>query len=203
MTSACPYCRAPIAPEEETVLCKACVTPHHADCYAENGGCTVFGCSKAPVDEPKISVSTSDINDGSQLVAGAASRPPTPPPPRRAGSTTAVPPPPHPLAPSFTREDATRSITPPRSISFAGYNPPPVQTMPLYIRRRSRLTYILLGVLLGAFGGHNFYAGYTKRAVMQLLITLLSCFFGGIISWIWAIVEVCTVEQDDDGVAFI
>jgi hypothetical protein len=24
-----------------------------------------------------------------------------------------------------------------------------------------------------------------------------------VISWIWAIVEVCTVTQDDDGVAFV
>jgi TM2 domain-containing membrane protein YozV len=75
--------------------------------------------------------------------------------------------------------------------------------MPLYIRRRSRLTYILLGVLLGMFGGHNFYAGYTKRAVVQLLLTVLSCFFGGVVSWIWAIVEVCVVTEDDDGVAFV
>jgi len=75
--------------------------------------------------------------------------------------------------------------------------------LPFYISRRSRLTYILLGILLGAFGGHNFYAGYTKRAVIQLLLTILTCFFGAIISWIWAIVEVCTITQDDDGVAFI
>jgi TM2 domain-containing membrane protein YozV len=74
---------------------------------------------------------------------------------------------------------------------------------PAYIPRRSRLTYILLGILLGAFGGHNFYAGYTKRAVIQLLLTILTCFFGAIVSWIWAIVEVCTITQDDDGVAFI
>jgi TM2 domain-containing membrane protein YozV len=65
------------------------------------------------------------------------------------------------------------------------------------------LTYILLGVFLGAFGGHNFYAGYIKRAVIQLLLTVLTCFFGAIISWMWAIVEVCVVKQDDDGVAFI
>jgi TM2 domain-containing membrane protein YozV len=99
--------------------------------------------------------------------------------------------------------DTTRFITPPRTISFGGYNPPAASSIPPYIRRRSRLTYILLGVLLGAFGGHNFYAGYTKRAVIQLLLTVLSCFFGGIISWIWAIVEVCVVQQDDDGIAFI
>jgi TM2 domain-containing membrane protein YozV len=88
-------------------------------------------------------------------------------------------------------------------MNFGGYNEAPPATLPPYIRRRSRLTYILLGVFLGAFGGHNFYAGYIKRAVAQLLLTVLSCFFGAIISWIWAIVEVCIVTHDDDGVAFI
>jgi TM2 domain-containing membrane protein YozV len=204
MTSACPYCRAPIEPDEEAIVCESCATPHHADCYAENGGCTVFGCSKAPVDEPKISVSSSDLSSQAVPVAAASSsRVPTPPPPRLPGSTTSVPPPPNPSAQSMTRIDTTRYITPSQDISFAGYNPPSVIETPAYIRRRSRLTYILLGVLLGAFGGHNFYAGYTKRAVIQLLITVLSCFIGGIVSWIWAIVETCTVTQDDDGVAFI
>jgi TM2 domain-containing membrane protein YozV len=200
MTAACPYCRAPIEAEDESVVCEACATPHHADCYAENGGCTVFGCSKAPLDEPKISISASDLNSTVRPVSVAPSMP-TPPPPRRAGSTTSVPPPP---LPGAIWQDATRYITPPRTISFAGYNEsPPVAVIPPYIQRRSRLTYVLLGVLLGAFGGHNFYAGYIKRAVAQLLITVLSCFFLALVSWIWAIVEVCMVNQDDDGVAFI
>ena len=210
MSAVCPYCRSPIAPDEESMQCEACATPHHADCYAENGGCTVFGCAKAPVDEPKISVSASDISQQAQAArtspratAETTPRAPTPPPPLRAGHTSSVPPPPNPSVRPVFRDDTTRSITPPRNISFAGYNPPTVAAMPLYIRRRSRLTYILLGVLLGAFGGHNFYAGYTKRAVVQLLLTILSCFFGGIVSWIWAIVEVCVVTEDDDGVAFV
>ncbi len=55
---------------------------------------------------------------------------------------------------------------------------------------------MLLGVFLGMFGAHNFYAGYTGKAAAQLVITLATCFWGGIISWIWAVVEVCTVDQD-------
>jgi hypothetical protein len=199
MTSACPYCRAPLGAEDESIICDACATPHHADCYAENGGCTVFGCAKAPVDEPRISITASDLSGHARSLAASQPSLPTPPPPRPPGSTTSVPPPP---LPSVLREDTTRYITP-RSLTFAGYNEASSAVIPPYIRRRSRLTYILLGVLLGAFGGHNFYAGYIKRAVAQLLLTVLSCFFGGIISWIWAIVEVCTVKQDDDGIAFI
>jgi hypothetical protein len=199
MTSACPYCRSSFEPEDELTTCEACSTPHHADCYVENAGCTVFGCSNAPVDEPKISISASDLT-GAALpsTAASSSRPTPPPPPPQPGSSTSVPPP-----PTVFREDTTRYITPPRTLGFAGYNASPPTIIPAYIPRRSRLTYILLGVLLGAFGGHNFYAGYVKRAVMQLLLTVLSCFFGAIISWIWAIVEIFTVKQDGDGVAFI
>lgn len=50
----CPYCRAEITPTDRTRVCPACHTPHHADCWKENKGCTVFGCSMAPPDEEKI-----------------------------------------------------------------------------------------------------------------------------------------------------
>ena len=42
---------------------------------------------------------------------------------------------------------------------------------------KSKMTAGLLGIFLGAFGVHNFYLGFTGKAVAQLLITLLSCFF--------------------------
>jgi TM2 domain-containing membrane protein YozV len=196
MTLACPYCRSPFEDGEEQTVCAVCATPHHADCYAENGGCTVFGCAAAPSDEPKISVTSTEVNQPVQALAATAPVGPTPPPPRRAGSTSSVAPPPRAIG-------YGEAIAPEREINFGGYNPAVASAIPLYIRRRSRLTYILLGVFLGAFGVHNFYAGYAKRAVGQLLLTVLSCFFGGIISWIWAIVEVCTVTQDDDGIAFL
>ena len=54
---------------------------------------------------------------------------------------------------------------------------------------KSKIAAGLFGILLGAFGVHNFYLGFYKKAIIQLLITLLSC--GGlvIISSIWAIIE--------------
>lgn len=200
MTAACPYCRATFESEDERISCEACATPHHADCYLENGGCTVFGCPRAPVDEPKISISAADVANPARPDGAATSPMPTPPPPR--GPSTGVPPPP--ILRTLS-ESTTQYVLPEPHLSFAGYaEPRAVRTnVPIYIRRRSRLTFILLGVFFGAFGGHNFYAGYTKRAVIQLLITVLTCSFGGIISWIWAIVEICTIMQDDDGVAFI
>jgi TM2 domain-containing membrane protein YozV len=210
----CPYCRTEVgSAAEERLDCPGCGTPHHPECFAENGGCTVFGCSKAPQDEPKISVSGTELNQppapfpmpiapapvarrhsggfsilqlsgpsqplGTQPAPGAM--PPPPPPPV---SGTGAPPPP---APS------------PRGV-YAPLRPQDV------IRgtgtTKSRQVYVLLGIFLGIFGVHNFYAGYIQRAVSQLCLTVLTCFYGAVVSWIWAIVEVCTISQDYDGVEF-
>lgn len=67
---------------------------------------------------------------------------------------------------------------------------------------KSRLAYILLAIFLGSLGVHNFYAGYTKKGVIQLLITVISFGFLSLISWIWAIVDIITVNQDANGVPF-
>ena len=47
----------------------------------------------------------------------------------------------------------------------------------------------LLGIFLGAFGVHNFYLGYTGKAVAQLLITILSCGMLSFASAIWGLIE--------------
>lgn len=54
---------------------------------------------------------------------------------------------------------------------------------------KSKLAAGLLGIFLGTFGVHNFYLGYTGKAVAQLLITLLSI---GMLAWvssIWGLIE--------------
>jgi hypothetical protein len=40
----CPYCLADLEPDEERVRCEGCTTPHHAECFAENSGCSAYGC---------------------------------------------------------------------------------------------------------------------------------------------------------------
>jgi TM2 domain-containing membrane protein YozV len=67
---------------------------------------------------------------------------------------------------------------------------------------KSRTSYIVLGIFLGALGIHNFYAGYTGRAVGQLCLTVLTLGYLGIVSWVWAIIEICTVEKDSTGLRF-
>jgi TM2 domain-containing membrane protein YozV len=235
VTPSCPYCRTPIDDEANRQDCSGCGTPHHADCYAENGGCTVFGCAQAPADEPKVTISVADSAAAvavapAPIVAApapvpiaapreeavwrptsvlglsappidaqpAASQaaedssagspaiaPPLPPP-----DTTAVAPPP--LPPGVV---PTYAAAPARPMSLAEiygtYQPP-----------KSRVVYVLLGIFLGALGVHNFYAGYVRKAAAQLCISLFTCFYGSFVSWIWAVVEVCTVNQDSEGVQF-
>src|SRR5260370_24645148 len=57
------------------IFCTACGTPHHEDCYLENGGCTVFGCAQAPAEEPKLQVSYNDLNAAAVTHAAVAPQP--------------------------------------------------------------------------------------------------------------------------------
>ena len=54
---------------------------------------------------------------------------------------------------------------------------------------KSKVAAGVLGILLGAFGVHNFYLGYIGKAIAQLLITVLSCFTLAVISEVWGLVE--------------
>ncbi len=52
--------------------------------------------------------------------------------------------------------------------------------------QKSKVAAGVLGILLGGFGAHNFYLGYTGKAVLQLVLgTLCSC---GIAS-LWGFIE--------------
>lgn len=63
------------------------------------------------------------------------------------------------------------------------------QVQPYVQQGKSKLVAGLLGIFLGTFGIHNFYLGYTTKAVIQLCITLLTCGIGAVVSLIWGIVE--------------
>ena len=190
---ACPYCRTAVTVDDATLACEGCGTRHHTDCYAENGGCTIFGCSKAPGDEPKLRVSTPELAavPAPTIVAERRLPPPPPPPPgvasanadevRRLG---------HQVVPSI----------------FGGFGETSTattaeETQPT-LEPKSRTTYIFLGALLGAFGAHSFYAGYRNKGGIQLAITVLTLGFGSPMSWMWAVIDICTIHQDSSGVQF-
>jgi TM2 domain-containing membrane protein YozV len=174
----CPYCRTEVGLGEPGVtLCKGCSTPHHADCYEENGGCTIFGCSEAPAEEAPLKILAPDLVRLGGEASSTAAQPvtSTPPPPHAKGS------------PISTGTSAPLNIYVPMD-----YRDP----------TKSRVTFVLLGIIFGCFGVHNFYAGFVRKGVFQLCLTCFSCFYLALITWVWAILEICMISKDAEGVAF-
>jgi TM2 domain-containing membrane protein YozV len=199
-SSICPYCRWAVEePEREAIVCPGCGTPHHSDCYAENGGCTVFGCSAAPEEEPKVSLSGADLVApgfvrGVQTQSIPAVRP-APPPPVNGAAT------------------AKQTVSPQYNAGSVLFRPAPVipsspAAAPAYVDftphpdAKPQHTFILLGSFLGMFGAHNFYAGYRRKAFVQLGITVLTLGFAIPMTWVWAIIDVFTIQEDSNGVKF-
>ena len=87
--------------------------------------------------------------------------------------------------------------------SVASARSAPAQQMTAQGPAKSQIVYVLLGIFLGYLGIHNFYAGYTGKGIAQLLISILSC--GAIfwISWIWAVIDICTTNKDARGIPFV
>ncbi|MEB3264430.1 MAG: TM2 domain-containing protein [Synechococcus sp.] len=47
----------------------------------------------------------------------------------------------------------------------------------------------LLGIFLGAFGIHKFLLGYTTAGIIMLVVTLVTCGFGGFVMGVIGLVE--------------
>ncbi len=47
----CPVCQCAIREGEAEAACPACGTRYHGECWEENGGCAVYGCSRVPPTE--------------------------------------------------------------------------------------------------------------------------------------------------------
>lgn len=73
------------------------------------------------------------------------------------------------------------------------YYQPQYTTPPAGYVQKSRLAAGLLGILLGTLGIHNFYLGFTSRAVIQLLVSIIggifTCGMATIAIAIWGFVE--------------
>jgi len=67
---------------------------------------------------------------------------------------------------------------------------------------KSKTVYVILAILIGGLGIHNFYAGYILRGLVQLLLSTLSCGWLGLPVWIWAILEAIFTSRDANGVPF-
>lgn len=57
---------------------------------------------------------------------------------------------------------------------------------------KSKLVAGLLGIFIGSLGIHNFYLGYTKRAIIQIVVSICTCGIGGV----WGFVEGIMILMD-------
>jgi len=80
----------------------------------------------------------------------------------------------------------------------------PQQQQVVPMAPKSKILAGVLGILLGFLGVHRFYLGYKGIGLAQLLITLLSCGYGALITVPWGMVEgililVGTINKDASG----
>ncbi len=52
---------------------------------------------------------------------------------------------------------------------------------------KSKMIAALLALFLGYFGIHNFYLGNSKKAVMQIVVTIVTCGIGSVWGFVDAI----------------
>lgn len=55
--------------------------------------------------------------------------------------------------------------------------------------RKSKVVAGVLAIFLGSLGIHHFYLGNTKKGVIALLVTILTCGIGGIVMEIIGIID--------------
>lgn len=87
-----------------------------------------------------------------------------------------------------------------------GYQPQQPQNgapIPPGYQAKSKMAAGLLGIFLGGFGVHNFYLGYTSKAVIQIVVTVVTCGIGSLWGFVEGILILCgtTITTDANGVA--
>jgi len=66
--------------------------------------------------------------------------------------------------------------------------------------QKSKLVAGLLGIFLGAWGIHNFYLGFTTKAIIQIVVTLVTCGVGSLWGLIEGILILCgNINTDANG----
>ncbi len=67
--------------------------------------------------------------------------------------------------------------------------------------QKSKMVAGLLGLFLGAYGIHNFYLGNTKKGIIQIVVTIVTCGIGGLWGFVEGIMILCgKVTVDANGV---
>ncbi|MBR1811417.1 MAG: NINE protein [Clostridia bacterium] len=80
----------------------------------------------------------------------------------------------------------------------SGYVPVNPNQVPQPPRQRSRLIAAFLALFFGAFGLENFYLGDSTLGVLQILVTLVTCGFGGTIWGFVDAIKLLTYKKNAD-----
>lgn len=68
------------------------------------------------------------------------------------------------------------------------------------MNQKSKMAAGLLGIFLGAWGIHNFYLGFTTKAIIQIVVSLCTCGIGGLWGFIEGIMILCgKINTDANG----
>ena len=59
------------------------------------------------------------------------------------------------------------------------------------MNQKSKMVAGLLGIFLGAWGVHQFYLGDTKKGIIRIVVSLVTCGIGGIWGFIEGIMILC------------
>lgn len=70
------------------------------------------------------------------------------------------------------------------------------------VGQKSKIVAGILGILLGSIGVHNFYLGYTGKAIAQLLITVVSLGTLSFVSAVWGLIEGIMILVSKPGTAW-
>jgi TM2 domain-containing membrane protein YozV len=67
--------------------------------------------------------------------------------------------------------------------------------------QKSKLVAALLGIFLGSWGIHNFYLGDSKKGIIQIVVTIVTCGIGGLWGFIEGIMILAgSIKTDANGV---
>lgn len=71
--------------------------------------------------------------------------------------------------------------------------------------RKSRGMFMVLGLIFGSIGLHNFYAGFVGKGIVQFAVSLLLCWtlLIPVLIWLWAVLEVISTEKDAQGIKMV
>jgi len=74
-------------------------------------------------------------------------------------------------------------------------------TQPVVGTQKSKMVAGLLGIFLGSFGVHNFYLGFTKKGILQIVLTVVTCGIAGIWGFVEGILILTgSINKDSNGV---